>query len=100
MAAKDYRICPALFNAYIAKVSKHHPNQMTDDRREITEGEILSLIDWYLDNKVEEGKSGLSFDSVNREGMRIEMRFVKKEDDSGDSSHAKENYPYINPEWD
>ena len=25
MAAKDYKICPALFNAYIAKTSKKKP---------------------------------------------------------------------------
>lgn len=49
MAAKDYRICPALFNAYIAKVSKRDPNLMTDDRRPIKENEIMMLIDWYLD---------------------------------------------------
>ena len=26
MAAKDYKICPSLFNAYIAKTSKKNPN--------------------------------------------------------------------------
>lgn len=41
MAAKDYRICCAMFNAYIAKTSKRNPNLMLKDRREITEGEIL-----------------------------------------------------------
>lgn len=50
MSAKDYKICPALFNAYIAKVSKHSPNLMMEDRRAITEVEILSLIEWYLHN--------------------------------------------------
>ncbi len=30
MSAKDYKICPALFNAYIAKVSKRDPNKMLD----------------------------------------------------------------------
>ena len=42
MSAKDYKICPALFNAYIAKVSKRNPNIMTDDRREITDAEIMA----------------------------------------------------------
>ena len=50
MSAKDYKICPALFNAYIAKVSKRNPNLMLEDRRAITEEEILSLIEWYLHN--------------------------------------------------
>ena len=53
MAAKDYKICPALFNAYIAKVSKKNPNLMTNDRRIITENEILMLIDWFLDKELE-----------------------------------------------
>lgn len=48
MAAKDYEICPALFNAFIAKVSKRDPNLMTDDRRIITDREIIGLIRWYL----------------------------------------------------
>lgn len=48
MAAKDYKICPALFNAFIAKVSKRDPNLMTDDRRIITDREIIGLIRWYL----------------------------------------------------
>lgn len=80
MSAKDYEICPALFNAYIARVSKRNPNQMTDDRREIREGEILMLIDWYLDHNAEKFPNGLAFDSLQREGMRIEMKFVKKEE--------------------
>lgn len=49
MAAKDYKICPALFNAYIAKVSKKDPNLMLSDRREITDSEIFALIIWKLD---------------------------------------------------
>lgn len=79
MAAKDYKICPALFNAYIAKVSKKDPNLMTDDRREVTENEILGLIDWYLDQKTDEGENGLVFDSANREGYKIVLQFKKKE---------------------
>ena len=41
MAAKDYKICPALFNAYIAKTSKKNPNEMLSDRRIITDSEIF-----------------------------------------------------------
>lgn len=80
MSAKDYKICPALFNAYIAKTSKRNPNLMTDDRRKITEGEILSLIDWWLDREADEGEHGMTFESHAREGMRIELRFIKKEE--------------------
>lgn len=76
MAAKDYRICPALFNAYIAKVSKRNPNLMTDDRRAITEIEIMALIDWYLDKELGEGNNVLSYASAIREGKRVQLKFV------------------------
>lgn len=76
MAAKDYRICPALFNAYIARVSKRDPNLMTDDRREITEIEIMALIDWYLDKELGEKNNVLSYASAIREGKRVQMKFV------------------------
>ena len=79
MSAKDYKICPALFNAYIAKTSKRDPNRMTDDRRVITEQEILMLIDWYLDRKTDEGEHGLKFDSYTREGYEIVFEFKRKE---------------------
>lgn len=76
MAAKDYKICPALFNAYIAKVSKRNPNQMTDDRRPIEEGEIMMLIDWYLDKELGEKNNVLSYASAIREGKRVQLKFV------------------------
>ena len=79
MAAKDYHICPALFNAYIAKVSKKNPNLMTDDRRVITENEILMLIDWYLDNELDEKHNTLSFESQSREGKRVQLKFIDNE---------------------
>lgn len=78
MSAKDYEICPALFAAYIAKPSKRNPGQMTDDRREITEGEIMMLVDWYLDNQSEKFPNGFAFDSLLRKGMRVEMRYAEK----------------------
>lgn len=77
MSAQDYKICPACFNAYIAKVSKKNPGLMTDDRRKIDENEILMLIDWYLDRKAPEGEHGISFDSHAREGMGIMLKFYK-----------------------
>lgn len=76
MAAKDYKICPALFNAYIAKVSKKNPNQMTDDRRVITENEIMMLIDWYLDKELDGEQTTLSYLSHTREGKRIQLKFI------------------------
>lgn len=79
MAAKDYNICPALSNAYIAKVSKRYPNQMTDDRRPIEEGEIMMLIDWYLDNQLGKKYKSISFDSHVREGKKVVLRYIDKE---------------------
>lgn len=57
MSAKDYRICPALFNAYIARVSKRNPNKMTEDRRVVTDAEIMGLIHWWIKDK-SKGKAG------------------------------------------
>jgi len=79
MSAQDYKICPACFSAYIAKINKRNPNLMSSDRREITDNEILMLIDWYLNKMADSGESGISFDSHTRNGMRILMKF-KKED--------------------
>ena len=76
MAAKDYRICPALFNAYIAKVSKRNPKLMTDDRRPIEEEEIMILIDWYLDKELGEKNNVLSYASAIREGKRVQLKFI------------------------
>ena len=57
MSAQDYHICPACFSAYIAKRDKRNPNLMSPDRREITDGEILMLIDWNLDIMTKSNKS-------------------------------------------
>ena len=81
MAAKDYKICCALFNAYIAKVSKRDPNLMLEDRREITEIEILMLVDWYMENKCQEKeyKDGVvCFESHVQEGKIIEIQLIDK----------------------
>lgn len=79
MAAKDYEICCALFNAYIVKPSKRERGTMTDDRREITEGEILMLLDWFADNNITENIHVLCFHSQIREGKAIEIRYIDVE---------------------
>lgn len=80
MAAGDYKVCCALFNAYIAKFSKRNPNEMTNDRREITEGERLTLIAWELDNWVfnNDGSDGFRF--KNHKGKTIEVHYVEEKD--------------------
>ena len=57
MSAKDYKICPALWNIYIAKVSKRDPTLMLEDRRPIEEYEILGIIEWYARNYCIEHKT-------------------------------------------
>lgn len=79
MSATDYHICPALTSAYIAKVSRKNPSLMLSDRREITENEILMLIDWYLNKMTDSEEGGISFDSHIRLGSRIIMKFKKEE---------------------
>ena len=69
MSAKDYQICPALFKAYIARVSKKIPNLMTDDRREITEEEIANLIEWRFRRFCEENKKTTMY--INNNGETI-----------------------------
>ena len=88
MAAKDYEICVSGLTStpYLAKVSKRNPNVMLDDRREITESEILMLVDWYMENKCqeEEYKDGVvCFESVVQEGKIIEIQL--KDKPQGDS---------------
>ena len=89
MAAKDYEICVSGLTStpYLAKVSKRDPNVMLDDRREITEGEILMLIDCYMSNKCqdEEYKDGIAcFKSHIQEGKIIEIQLRDKT--QGDSA--------------
>ena len=83
MAAKDYEICVSGLTStlYLAKVSKRNPNVMLEDRREITESEILMLIDCYMNNKCkdEEYKDGIvCFKSHIQEGKIIEIRLRDK----------------------
>lgn len=67
MSAKDYQICPALFKAFIAKVSNRNPNLMTDDRREITDAEIMNLIGWRFRRFCEENKTTKMCININGE---------------------------------
>ena len=83
MAAKDYEICVSGLTStpYLAKVSKRDPNVMLDDRRKISEGEILMLIDCYMSNKCqdEEYKDGVvCFKSHIQEDKIIEIQLKDK----------------------
>ena len=83
MAAKDYEICVSGLTStpYLAKVNKQDPNVMLDDRRKISEGEILMLIDCYMSNKCqdEEYKDGIvCFKSHIQKGKIIEIQLKDK----------------------
>lgn len=79
MSAQDYEINIGMAGAYIARTNKKNAILMSPDRREITQNEILSLIDWYLDKYLKNGGSSISFDSHTREGERIHLAFYKKQ---------------------
>lgn len=80
MAAKDYIIVTGWLNAYIAKEKKRQDGLMSQDRRIIKQGEIIGLIDWWLDSQCEDDESGVSFsfDSQQREGYELELTIKKK----------------------
>lgn len=82
MAAKDYRLCCALFNAYIAKVSKSVPNMMLNDRRAISEGERLTLIAWELENFCAKNKDSDGFRFKNNDGRTIEVHYVEEKNET------------------
>ena len=86
MAAKDYKICVSGLTStpYLVNVSKRNPNVMLDDRRKISEGEILMLIDCYMSNKCqnEEYKDGdVCFKSHIQEGKVIKIQLKDKSQD-------------------
>lgn len=77
--AEDYRICCALFRAYIAKVSKKNSKSMTEDRRVITDEEILNLINWKLQDFVSKTEGAKGFAFTDYYGRRIEVRYLDEE---------------------
>ena len=79
MSAKDYKICPALFNAYIAKVSKRDPNKMLEDRRVITEQEIIELIVWWMKQTHMQNDDTIRTITVNRKTV-IQLEYFPESD--------------------
>ena len=80
MSAKDYKICQACFDIYIAKVSKKNPRIMLEDRRPLQEHEIIAIIEWYarnycIEHKTSEigiTKNGKEFLSIKISGELLE----------------------------
>lgn len=68
-----------LCEMYLERLS--NPNVMTSDCRIITQDEILSLIDWYLDKELGNSHKVLSFESTIRDGYRVQLTYKRKERD-------------------
>ena len=86
MAAKDYEIRVSGLTSipYLVKTDKRYSAVMSKDKREITESEILMLIDCYMNNKSkdEEYKDGIiCFKSHIQEGKIIEIQIKDKSQD-------------------
>ena len=76
MAAKDYEIACGMFTAYLAKKKKKYDGTMSSDRREITEDEVLQLVDFYLKNHcIKNHCKGISLDSLIWPGKRLILKF-------------------------
>lgn len=79
MAAKNYDIVCGWQNAYIAKHTESEI--MSTDRRPISEGEIMMLIDFalgkcLLDNDLEKG--GFEFPSRLNAGYKVKVELIKE----------------------
>lgn len=81
--AKDYRICCGLFSAYIAKTSKRNSNTMTSDRRAITDEEVLTLINWKLQDFVSRNKGAKGFAFTDYDGKKVEVHYLDEEPKGG-----------------
>ena len=84
MAAKDYTICAGMFNLYLAKVknpTKKGPQTMSEDRRPITEGEMIGLFEFYLRKWCEEHEGEDTVVITNSDGKKIfEATLLDKEE--------------------
>ena len=74
MAAKDYVIVTGWQNAYLAKKkkpTKKGPQTMSQDRRPITEGEMIGLFEFYLRKWVEDHPGEDTVVITNSDGKKI-----------------------------
>lgn len=72
MAATDYAIVAGWMNAYLARKKKptnKGPQTMSQDRRLITEGEMIGLFEFYLRNYCEEHKTDTVV--ISKDGKKI-----------------------------
>ncbi len=74
MAATDYGIVTGWMNAYLAKKkkpTKNGPQTMSQDRRPITESEMIGLFEFYLRKWCEENEGKDTVVITNSDGKKI-----------------------------
>lgn len=85
MAAKDYIIVSGWRNAYLTKKKKPTKKGlqvMSQDRRPITDGEMIGLFEFYLRKWCEEHPGEDTVVITNSDGKKIfEATLLDKEDD-------------------
>ena len=83
MAATDYEIVTGWMNAYLAKKkkpTKKGAQTMSQDRRPITDGEIIGLFEFYLRNWCEEHEGEDTVVITKSNGKKIfEAKLLDKE---------------------
>ena len=91
MAAKDYEIVTGWLNPYLVKKKKPTKNghqTMSQDRRVITNSEILGLFEFYLRNWCEENEKDTVVIS-NGDGKKIfEATLLDKEEETVNESES------------
>lgn len=94
MAARDYKILCGHTSAYIAKPAKivgcKHPKFMSGDRREISEEEILALIDWYINSEIDCAEDAIVLKSEERPGYSLVLKLEPEEEFSEDPEDSFE----------
>ena len=85
MAAKDYIIVSGWRNAYLTKKKKPTKKGlqvMSQDRRPITDGEMIGLFEFYLRKWCEDHPGEATVVITNSDGKKIfEATLLDKEDD-------------------
>lgn len=84
MAAKDYVIVAGWQNCYLAKKKKpsnRKPQVMSEDRRPITESEMIGLFEFYLRKYCEEHEGEDTVVITDSDGKKIfEATLLDKEE--------------------
>lgn len=82
MKIEDLTICPALFSCFIAKKLKN--GMMSEERKELSENELIDVILWYAKNKLEPNtQSEWKF----KNGTTIRLQHINEELKKEENNH-------------